>query len=349
MVKSAVPSGEEFMKDVSKQELYRAYEKERVSKGKLILQACCLRKSEKNLSMRGIGRRIGVRHTTVRNWLIRMNAGGLKARFDKKHTGRKRILTEDAKSAIIKMLNCSPQDYGFVEGSWQLSMVAAVLKKECNVKFKTRTLQRTLHDLGFTYRKSRQIPEKSASPEEQEAFKAETNRQLMRLKDEGYAILSQDEAGVKKWSPNGRGWRRKGGDDTTPINFSTKSIKMLGVLGEDGYHIQIADSLNSDTFIEFLKSVREKYKKFALVLDNAAYHKSKKVNNFIESTNGDIVAFFLPPHTPQLNPIEVQWRELKRLLAGRCFSTLDDLKSAAWQIISKMSPVKLMSYMTTLL
>ena len=44
--------------------------------------------------------------------------------------------------------------------------------------------------------------------------------------------------------------------------------------------------------------------KFAIILDNAAYHKSGKVDNFIESIDGGIVPVFLSPHTPQLNPRE---------------------------------------------
>ncbi|MCE2508524.1 MAG: transposase [Nitrosopumilaceae archaeon] len=45
--------------------------------------------------------------------------------------------------------------------------------------------------------------------------------------------------------------------------------------------------------------------------------KSNKVTKFVESTKGNIKLGFLPPHTPQLNPIETQWRVQRRLLACR--------------------------------
>ncbi|MBI1658676.1 MAG: hypothetical protein IS632_07890, partial [Thaumarchaeota archaeon] len=49
----------------------------------------------------------------------------------------------------------------------------------------------------------------------------------------------------------------------------------------------------------------------------------------------------------QLNPIEVQWRELKRLLAGQCFHSLEDLKDAIEAIVDReMKPVKIMAYLT---
>ena len=71
------------------------------------------------------------------------------------------------------------------------------------------------------------------------------------------------------------------------------------------------------------------------------------MNDFIKSKDGKIIPIFLPPHTPQLNPIEMLWRELKRLLSGRYYKTLKDLKKAIIAIANKeLKPVKLMSYMT---
>ena len=135
--------------------------------------------------------------------------------------------------------------------------------------------------------KPRPIPDKSASLEEQKRFQEET-KQIVALK-EGYTILCEDEAAAQRWSRGGYGWRPKGGDDTVRTMFSKDTVKMFGVLGEDGYQIRIVDTLNADTFIDTLKSLRELYTKFALVLDNAAYHKSGKVDKFIESAGGDIM------------------------------------------------------------
>ena len=109
----------------------------------------------------------------------------------------------------------------------------------------------------------------------------------------------------------------------------------------------MVDALNPGTFIGFLGWLLEKIPRFVLVLDNAGYHKSGKASRFIESTNGSIRLIFLPPHTPQLNPIEIQWIVPKRLLACRYFETLDELRDAIGAIIrGEMKPVRLMPYMT---
>ena len=82
-------------------------------------------------------------------------------------------------------------------------------------------------------------------------------------------------------------------------------------------------------------------------MNNASCYRSEKVDRFIESTGGNIVLVFLPPYTLQLNPVEIQWRELKRLLADQCFHSLKDLKNAIGIIVDReMKPVKIMPYLT---
>ena len=82
---------------------------------------------------------------------------------------------------------------------------------------------------------------------------------------------------------------------------------------------------NSETFKDFLTDMRQAYGKFVMILDNASYHRTDTVKDFVNDTKGDMRLIFLPPYTPQLNPIEVQWRMIKKMLAGRQFKTPDEL------------------------
>jgi transposase len=49
-----------------------------------------------------------------------------------------------------------------------------------------------------------------------------------------------------------------------------------------------------------------------VVLDNATFHKSEKIKTLIESVGCKMI--FLPPYSPDLNPIEKVWANLKKFL-----------------------------------
>ena len=153
--------------------------------------------------------------------------------------------------------------------------------------------------------------------------------------------------GMLKGSAAGYGWRLRNGCNTISVGFETKSVRIFGALKADAIYIQSYDSLSSEAFIDFLKNIFETYGKFVMILDNASCHKSAALNDFIKSTHGKIKLIYLPPHTPQLNPIEKQWDVLKKLLAGRYFKSAEDLVDAINTLIEtgQMKPVKLMDHL----
>jgi transposase len=59
-------------------------------------------------------------------------------------------------------------------------------------------------------------------------------------------------------------------------------------------------------------------------MDNASFHKSQKTKELIESVGCKVI--FLPPYSPDLNPIEKFWANMKRWIKGKIthFNTLFD-------------------------
>lgn len=81
----------------------------------------------------------------------------------------------------------------------------------------------------------------------------------------------------------------------------------------------LADRRNSDSFIvwlEQLMTVTYPTQNVALVLDNASYHRSALSQAAVSLFAPRLQLFFLPPHSPELNPIEPYWAHLKRRVAG---------------------------------
>lgn len=77
--------------------------------------------------------------------------------------------------------------------------------------------------------------------------------------------------------------------------------------------------------------------------DNAASRKSHLIRKYLKSTGGDAVLIYLPPYTPQLNPIKIQWRMIKARLAARYYQTEDEMEdSTIWLVESgEVQPVRI--------
>ena len=69
-----------------------------------------------------------------------------------------------------------------------------------------------------------------------------------------------------------------------------------------------------------------------IVMDNAAFHRKKQLFEIAERYQHTLI--FLPPYSPELNPIERLWAWLKRKIASfvSSFSSLDDAISFAFQV-----------------
>jgi transposase len=88
-----------------------------------------------------------------------------------------------------------------------------------------------------------------------------------------------------------------------------------------------ADAGNSQQFIMFLYQLHQSWpdKKLIIILDNGSIHKSKKVQKFILK-HGWVKLFYLPPYSPEYNPIERFWHWLKQKVYGcKSFTKMDEL------------------------
>jgi transposase len=63
-----------------------------------------------------------------------------------------------------------------------------------------------------------------------------------------------------------------------------------------------------------------------VVLDNLACHKHPRVRELIESAGAEV--WYLPPYSPDFNPIEEMWSKIKHILRGLAARTFDGLIEA---------------------
>ena len=79
-----------------------------------------------------------------------------------------------------------------------------------------------------------------------------------------------------------------------------------------------------------------------VILDNLSSHKSEKAEKTIRSKGAWLL--FLPPYSPDLNPIEIAFAKLKAHLRAAAARTIDDLWKAIGSICALFSPQECSNY-----
>lgn len=92
---------------------------------------------------------------------------------------------------------------------------------------------------------------------------------------------------------------------------------------------QESSTFNAETFHHFLcRLLRSTRKHILLILDNVSYHKAQDLTPFF-AKHTRLQRTFLPPYSPELNPIERVWRITRRKVThNRYFPTIEDLTKA---------------------
>lgn len=142
----------------------------------------------------------------------------------------------------------------------------------------------------------------------------------------GCPIFFEDESIARLDPTIKKGWFRKGSKPVQLVNGSKKKTVMFGAVSGLKKVLMYANKSNLKNFKKFLKKLYNLIGQCMLVLDNASWHKSRKAIQYAESLG--IILYFLPPYSPELNPIEQLWKWIKLNVTYRLHLDMDDLKCA---------------------
>ena len=126
-------------------------------------------------------------------------------------------------------------------------------------------------------------------------------------------------------------------EDKDPVVLHAPTRKSIGYfgavrLGDGRLKYQRSKVFNGETFKTFLQSLlrhRKRGKKILLILDNGRYHHARLVTPWLRLHKNQIELLFLPPYSPDLNPIERLWKLTRRLCThNQYFEILDDIISS---------------------
>jgi len=146
-----------------------------------------------------------------------------------------------------------------------------------------------------------------------------------------HELITFDEVGFRLVPVYKKVWYFKGEKPRGIFFWSNKKLSLIGALvnGSKIFY-EWHDALNSLTFKAFLSSFIDtlsKKKKYVFLLDNAGYHKTSCITNYLLNYK-NIKLEFYPPYSPELNAIEVCWKITRANVTNSTyFETIEKMKS----------------------
>ena len=134
------------------------------------------------------------------------------------------------------------------------------------------------------------------------------------------SLVYIDESGIEMSDCKDRGWGKK--NEKLVGKKSGKYYERTNIIAGYVNHKSIAPmifngSCNTKLFKTWVEEflIKELQAGQFVVMDNAAFHRSQKARDLIQSVGCKVI--FLPPYSPDFNPIEKFWANMKRWIKAK--------------------------------
>ncbi len=289
-----------------------------------------------------VARVFGVSRQAVYGWLALYRSGGWDKLEAGKRGGRKPKLDGKAMRWIYQTVTMkNPLQLKFTYALWTAKMLGELIAQRFKVELSKASVCRLLGQLGL----SPQRPVWRAYQQQPEAVQKWLDEEYPEIrlmaKREKAQIFFGDEAGVRSDHHAGTTWAPRGQTpvvSSTGARFSLNLISAVSAQGEMRFMV-VDGTVGSSQFIEFIKRLLHNAPgKIFLIVDGHPSHKAKMVQKFVESVKDRFRLFFLPPYSPELNPDERVWNDLKNNRIGR--TVVEDKVSLKAAVIGCMRSIQ---------
>ena len=213
--------------------------------------------------------------------------------------------------------------------------------EQFGVKYSVSGMNKWLHHHGFSYKQPKGIPHKFDEAKQQAFIEAYEALKASCSKDE--SILFIDAVHPTQSTKLSHGWIRTGQNKTVETTGSRSRLNLLGALNLADIGSTIIndyETINSESIVRFFCQIRERYPlshKLHIILDGAGYHRSDLVKKAAFVLN--IELHYLPPYSPNLNPIERLWKVMNEKSRNNVyFKRKRDFKTAIEQFFAVTLP-----------
>jgi transposase len=260
--------------------------------------------------------------STYYKWLALYQRAGMVAMLESGvSTGAPTTLSEaDERKLRSWIIGRDPRQFQFDFALWTRKIVRDLIRQKFDADMTLQGVGKLLRRLNL----SPQRPLYRAWQRNEDAVRRWKAEEFPALRDKarhvGADLYFCDEASVRTDHHSGTTWGPVG---ATPVVVSTgkrESVTMISAItprGEISFDV-FNGTFNSTRFIAFLdKLASGTSNPIYLVVDGHPVHRSIAVKNHIASLNGKITLVFLPGYSPDPNPDEWVWKNVKHDQIGK--------------------------------
>ena len=284
---------------------------------------------------------LGLHRKTVYGWLAKFREGGRDALVAKPVPGRPPKLSGAQIARLYELIvGVDPAQFSFEFALWTREMVRQVIRREFRVALSVVSVGRLLRTMGL----SPQRPLYRAYQQNPEAVQRWKDEQFPAIrkaaKAEGATIYFADEAGVRSDYHAGTTWAPVGRTPVVKATGARFSINMLSAVSAQGAlrFMLHEGTVNATVFIDFCKRLlRDHDGPVYMVVDGHPAHRARATTDYVASTEGRLKLFLLPAYSPELNPDEWVWKNVKHDRAGKtAVTSKDDLKATVISALRRL-------------
>jgi transposase len=264
---------------------------------------------------------LGLGRLTFFKWKALYSSGDLDLEVGANRTGNPQLTEAQVRQLWSWIVGRDPRQFQFDFALWTRKIVGQLIRDRFGVEMTPQSVGKLLRRLGFSpqrplYRAYQQNPEAVAAWREVEfpAIRAQAKQ------EEGAELYFADESWVRTDHHAGTTWTPVGRTPIVQATGERDSVNMIsaitprGVLTFETYR----GSVTSAVFIEFLeKLLDDASTPVYVIVDNASQHTANAVTEYVATTKGRLKIFFLPAYSPELNPDEWVWQNIKNHQIGR--------------------------------
>ena len=273
-----------------------------------------------------------VSEKSIKRWIKKFSTFGIDSLYDEKRSGRPPKLSkaqeEELKEIIVEQN----------KRVWTARHIYQVILTMTGVVFSVRYLPELLRRIGLSFHKTMYDLVKRDSQKRRLWIQERLPAIYKKKIEEGWRVFYQDEVGFSKEGTLVNSWGLKGKENKIPNYGRGKKINLLGVfeVGTENFYGELEEeSVDGIRFKKFIWALKKHLgtNKILLICDNAKFHKSLALKECYEEQKSWLHIEFLPPYSPDFNPIERLWKWFKgQFTHNRCWKTngllMRDLQNA---------------------